>query len=122
MARKSTAMRATGGTGTMNRIPAPRAIGPIGHMRPMRGKRLASTRRLPAQSFLVNWNEQMALRLGASLLLGALIGLNRDLRGKPAGLCTHALVSLGAALATIMVLNAPGGAMAADPNAIGRVV
>jgi putative Mg2+ transporter-C (MgtC) family protein len=70
----------------------------------------------------VSWNQEAGIRLGAALLLGALFGLNRDLRGKPAGLCTHALVSLGAALATIMVLNAPNGAMAADPNAIGRVV
>lgn len=70
----------------------------------------------------MSWNLEAALRLGAALLLGALFGMNRDLRGKPAGLCTHALVSLGAALATIMVLNAPNGVMAADPNAIGRVV
>jgi putative Mg2+ transporter-C (MgtC) family protein len=55
-------------------------------------------------------------------LLGALFGLNRDLHGKPAGLRTHALVSLGSALATIMVLNAPNGVMAAEPNAVGRVV
>jgi putative Mg2+ transporter-C (MgtC) family protein len=70
----------------------------------------------------VNWNQEAAIRLGAALLLGALFGLNRDLHGKPAGLRTHALVSLGAALATIMVLNAPNGVMAADSNAIGRVV
>lgn len=70
----------------------------------------------------MSWNQEAAIRLGAALLLGALFGLNRDLRGKPAGLRTHALVSLGSALATIMVLNAPNGVMAADPNAIGRVV
>ena len=70
----------------------------------------------------MSWNQEAAIRLSAALLLGALIGLNRDLHGKPAGLRTHALVSLGAALATIMVLNAPNGVMAADPNAIGRVV
>jgi putative Mg2+ transporter-C (MgtC) family protein len=70
----------------------------------------------------VSWNQEAAIRLGAALLLGALFGLNRDLHGKPAGLRTHALVSLGSALATIMVLNAPNGVMAAEPNAIGRVV
>lgn len=70
----------------------------------------------------MSWNQEAAIRLGAALFIGALFGLNRDLRGKPAGLRTHALVSLGSALATIMVLNAPGGVMAADPNAIGRVV
>lgn len=78
--------------------------------------------RVPAQSLFVSWNQEAAIRLGAALLLGALFGLNRDLRGKPAGLRTHALVSLGSALATIMVLNAPGGVMSAEPNAIGRVV
>lgn len=70
----------------------------------------------------MSWIEEAAIRLGAAVLVGALFGLNRDLHGKPAGLRTHALVSLGAALATIMVLYAPRDAMAADANAIGRVV
>ncbi|HKY92463.1 MAG TPA: MgtC/SapB family protein [Nevskiaceae bacterium] len=42
------------------------------------------------------------LRLGMATLVGALIGLNRNTHGKPAGLRTHALVALGAALAVIM--------------------
>lgn len=67
-------------------------------------------------------NQEAAIRLGSALLIGALFGLNRDLRGKPAGLRTHALVSLGSALATIMVLGGPDRVMAAEPNAIGRVV
>jgi putative Mg2+ transporter-C (MgtC) family protein len=41
------------------------------------------------------------LRLGAAVLVGAIVGLNRDLRGKPAGLRTHGLVSVGAALITL---------------------
>jgi putative Mg2+ transporter-C (MgtC) family protein len=41
------------------------------------------------------------LRLGAAVLVGAIVGLNRDLRGKPAGLRTHALVAVGAALITL---------------------
>jgi putative Mg2+ transporter-C (MgtC) family protein len=41
------------------------------------------------------------LRLGAAVLVGAIVGLNRDLNGKPAGLRTHALVSVGAALITL---------------------
>jgi putative Mg2+ transporter-C (MgtC) family protein len=44
------------------------------------------------------------------------------LHGKPAGLRTHALVSLGAAVATVIVLKSPGGSLVADQNAIGRVV
>ena len=37
-------------------------------------------------------------RLGAAVLVGSLIGLDRELRGKPAGLRTVALVALGSAL------------------------
>src|SRR6476646_7923138 len=67
-------------------------------------------------------NEETALRLGAALLVGTLIGLNRELHGKPAGLRTHALVSLGTAIATIIVLRSPDGSFTTDQNAIGRVV
>ena len=71
---------------------------------------------------VLSGNEETALRLGASLIVGAILGLNRELHGKPAGLRTHALVSLGAALATIVVLKSPDGSLAADQNAISRVV
>jgi putative Mg2+ transporter-C (MgtC) family protein len=71
---------------------------------------------------VLNGHEETALRLGAALLLGALFGLNRELHGKPAGLRTHALVCLGAAVATIIVLKSPEGHLAPDQNAIGRVV
>ena len=40
------------------------------------------------------------LRLGSAVAIGGLVGLDRGLRNKPAGLRTHALVSLGAALMT----------------------
>ncbi len=63
----------------------------------------------------------MAVRLGAALLAGGILGLNRELHGKPAGFRTHALVSLGAAVATIAALRSPDGSLAADVNAIGRV-
>jgi putative Mg2+ transporter-C (MgtC) family protein len=42
------------------------------------------------------------LRLGAAVLAGVVVGLNRDLHGKPAGVRTHALVALGAALITVV--------------------
>jgi putative Mg2+ transporter-C (MgtC) family protein len=67
-------------------------------------------------------NEQTAIRLGAALILGAVLGLNRELHGKPAGLRTHALVTLGAAVATIVALKSPDGSFLVDQNAIGRVV
>src|SRR2546423_15469165 len=65
-------------------------------------------------------NEQIVLRLGAALLLGTILGLNRELHGKPAGLRTHALVCLGAAVATLVALGPLS--RAADQNAISRVV
>ena len=51
---------------------------------------------------VLSGNEETALRLGAALLVGGVLGLNRELHGKPAGFRTHALVSLGAAVATIV--------------------
>jgi len=43
-------------------------------------------------------------RLCLSLLVGSIIGLERQLRHKPAGLRTHAMVSLGSALFVIIPL------------------
>ncbi len=43
-------------------------------------------------------NLVLALRLGLATLLGAAVGFNREISLKPAGLRTHALVALGAAL------------------------
>lgn len=71
---------------------------------------------------MLSGNEETALRLGAALIIGSILGLNRELQGKPAGLRTHALVSLGAAVATIIVLRSPNGSLAADQNAMSRVV
>src|SRR5690349_19299294 len=44
---------------------------------------------------------EITVRLLVAVLFGALIGINRDLHGKPAGLRTHSLVALGAALAVL---------------------
>ena len=72
--------------------------------------------------FVLSGNEETALRLGIAFLVGAMLGLNRELHGRPAGLRTHALVSLGAAVATIVALKSTDGSLAIDQNAIGRVV
>jgi putative Mg2+ transporter-C (MgtC) family protein len=45
------------------------------------------------------------LRLGAALLAGGVIGWERQLRGRPAGLRTHMLVSLGAAMMVAIPLE-----------------
>jgi putative Mg2+ transporter-C (MgtC) family protein len=71
---------------------------------------------------VLNGNEETALRLCAALVVGALFGLNRELHGKPAGLRTHALVSLGAAAAAVLILRSPDGHLTADSNALSRVI
>ena len=60
------------------------------------------------------WQElhpQMLLHLLISVVLGALIGYERERKGKPAGVRTHGMVCLGAALFTIVSLHGfgPGG-------------
>ncbi|SDV50080.1 MgtC/SapB family protein [Chitinasiproducens palmae] len=49
---------------------------------------------------------RLLLRLGVALTLGGLIGVERERRGHPAGLRTHMLVALGAALFTFVPLEA----------------
>lgn len=44
----------------------------------------------------------LALRLTVGLVLGAIIGFERELSRQPAGFRTHSLVSLGAALFTVV--------------------
>jgi len=45
----------------------------------------------------------IALRLGTATLVGVVLGLNRDLHGKPTGVRTLGLVCLGSALAVLSV-------------------
>lgn len=45
---------------------------------------------------------ELALRLIIAVVLGSLIGLERELARRPAGLRTHALVCLGACLFTVI--------------------
>lgn len=47
----------------------------------------------------------IALRLLMATLIGSGIGLDRELRGKAAGMRTHALVSLGAALIVVVTIG-----------------
>ncbi len=47
-----------------------------------------------------------SLRLGVAVIIGGLIGWNRQIAGKPAGLRTHMLVSLGAALIVLIPVQA----------------
>ena len=51
---------------------------------------------------MLDWTE-IILRLGVATLAGGLIGLNRDLHGKPIGLKTLGLVSLATAMMLVPV-------------------
>ena len=59
------------------------------------------------------WTE-IALRLGVAVLIGALIGLDREVRRKSAGVRTIGLVSLGTALAALIVSMASNDITAAS--------
>jgi putative Mg2+ transporter-C (MgtC) family protein len=62
------------------------------------------------------------LRLVAAVLCGGMLGFNREVRQKPAGLRTHALVALGAAAVTTTMLGLGAGADRFDPNPVSRVI
>ena len=62
----------------------------------------------------------IVLRLSVATLIGASIGLNRELHGKPTGLRTLALVGLGAAVVVRAGLYSSGEVP--DPNAESRVI
>jgi putative Mg2+ transporter-C (MgtC) family protein len=57
---------------------------------------------------------EISARLLVAVLFGALIGINRDLHGKPAGLRTHGLVALGAALVVLASERLAGSDRQAD--------
>ena len=57
-----------------------------------------------------------AVRLLGALVTGALVGLNRDMYGKPTGVRMHALVALGAALLTLT------GSELGEPGSTSRVI
>jgi putative Mg2+ transporter-C (MgtC) family protein len=65
---------------------------------------------------------EIVLRLLSATILGAILGLNRNLRGKAAGLRTHALVSLGAALAVLTADLIVGMGPGAERGAVTRAI
>jgi putative Mg2+ transporter-C (MgtC) family protein len=67
---------------------------------------------------MLEWTETL-LRLGAATLIGAAIGLDRDLRGKPTGVRTMGIVALGSA---VIVLASQYPAHMADVAAGSRVM
>ncbi len=51
---------------------------------------------------------ELVARLGLAMLCGGLLGLDRELRGKPAGLRTHTLVAISSAATTMVALEFTG--------------
>ena len=66
--------------------------------------------------------QEIGLRLGMAVFVGGILGLNRELHQKPAGLRTHALVTLGAAIITISSLNFTDDGHITHPDALSRVI
>ena len=64
---------------------------------------------------------EVVLRLTLAAALGAIVGVNRELQRKPAGLRTHALVALGGALMTVVALALPGAEAATTSASVSRV-
>jgi putative Mg2+ transporter-C (MgtC) family protein len=64
--------------------------------------------------FIIGNEGEFALRLGVCLVLGIVIGVERELRNKPAGISTHCFVIAGACLFTY-------ASMTVDPNSPARV-
>ncbi len=60
------------------------------------------------------------LRIGLALLVGTLVGLEREIDRKPAGLRTHMLVSLGSAL--FVMVGIQTGIVQTEPNTLSRII
>ena len=65
-------------------------------------------------SWLSGLEVEFAIKLGLCLVLGVVIGVERELRNKPAGISTHCFVMAGACLFTFISISA-------DPNSPARI-
>ncbi len=66
-----------------------------------------------------DWPE-MLMRMGLALLVGGMVGLERELDQKPAGLRTHMLVSFGAAIFVLVGIQT--GIVETEPNTLSRIL
>jgi putative Mg2+ transporter-C (MgtC) family protein len=60
----------------------------------------------------------IVVRLGLALLAGAILGVDREIKRKPAGLRTHSLVSIGAAVVVLVTISSSRG----DADAVSRAI
>ncbi len=72
----------------------------------------------------INFSSDLIIRLAVATLLGGILGLEREIHGRPAGLRTHLLVSLGAAAFTLMspMIAGMGQEFAGDPGRIAAQI
>ena len=67
-----------------------------------------------------DFHPQMLLRLLMATALGGLVGFEREREGKPAGVRTHGMVALGAALYTAVSLYGFGAS--SDPTRVAAMI
>lgn len=67
----------------------------------------------------LNW-QNLTIRLGIALIVGMVIGLEREIKSKPAGLRTNMLVCFGSALIVIVPIQI--GAAQQNLDVLGRVI
>ncbi len=87
-----------------------------------RGDPAGTTAAVTAFTYVVtefDWLD-ITFRLGAAVLAGLVLGINRDLAGKPIGMRTLALVALGAAVVSLATIQFHE--LSDHPDALSRVV
>jgi len=77
---------------------------------------------MSSMSFSPSDWQSITFRLTLALMLGAAIGLNRQQNGRPAGLRTFMIVSLGAALFVMIPLQADIDGNFSSSNALSRTL
>jgi putative Mg2+ transporter-C (MgtC) family protein len=70
---------------------------------------------------MIDYSE-IIFRLVSAVLVGCVIGLDRNLHGKPTGIKTLGLVALGSSLVTMASMDFALAQGAYDPSAVSRVI
>ena len=88
----------------------------IARLAQLRGTKTSSPTAVSPEGFASLTDLTIAERLAAACIAGGALGLNRNLRHKPAGLRTHALVALGSATVTLV------GVLLGNAESVTRIV
>ena len=71
---------------------------------------------------IVGGTSEILGRLSAALGAGIVLGVNRDLRGKPAGVRTHGLVAIGSCLVTLITMELSFTLSGFHPDSVSRAI